>query len=122
MALTTHPDKLPSLAEGLSPATSFVEVRAAAEVLLDPIRRADFDAMRMNHLVRGVGRVSSVLESDDGVTIETDADGVGWVVAECRCGGEYRVLLRSSMTTSGNVTYHAECDCCSLVVEMKMMN
>lgn len=125
MALRTHPDKLVSRSPSTSAETtnapqpvSFVDVRRAAGVLLDPLQRAIFDGLRVHRIVRTDGRISSTLcDADvDHVVYDRDTDTY-WAIVECRCGGEYRVLLTSAPRGG---RYVCECETCSLVVELSM--
>jgi hypothetical protein len=126
MALLTHPDKTKFLTSATSLGTSgdhddklpsFVEVREAAGILLDPLQRAAFDGQRVNQLVRSEGRISSTLEDGDISEVVWDDETLTlWAVVECRCGGEYRVLL--SQDAPGGGRYVCECESCSLVVEL----
>ncbi|CUG91826.1 DNA-J chaperone, putative [Bodo saltans] len=125
MALLTHPDKKhdvpspsPSSSRNQSEVSlpTFVDVREAAGVLLDPLQRALFDGQRVHQLVRTEGRISSSLDDQDISDITFDEDSsTFWAVVECRCGGEYRVLL-SHAPKGGR--YVCECESCSLVVEL----
>lgn len=143
MALQTHPDKVHvspqsnshhASSGGAEPAAvgaatySFLLVRAAAEVLLDPHQRALYDQQRSQAMIRGCGACSdsyTLSEDFEAVPltgeVSDEPTGVELFQRECRCGGVYEVVLfahdRSHTEASGR-TVHCECDCCSLVVEV----
>jgi curved DNA-binding protein CbpA len=114
--LACHPDKLPVNAsddERIAACTEFRLVQEAAKVLNDPILRARADAALLGHLVQSCGRVSDRYAWSDFDRRDGDDESV---VMECRCGGEY-VIISASPPPPGE-TFHAECDSCSLLVEV----
>lgn len=99
-ALHSHPDK-----PYRDYPFSFIEVRAAAGVLLDARLRALYDAAELQQTVRWEGRVSDTVSfrefctdtDDEGCEKENgEKDGAraaAFATLECRCGGEYTVLM-----------------------------
>lgn len=108
MSLLTHPDKVGPDAR---PSPSFLQVKEAVTVLMDPVTRAEYDGKLLNRIVRTEGRVSSIYALDECHT-ELE-DGERWIVVECRCGGEYRTVWKE-----GASCVFAECDSCSLVIQV----
>ncbi|XQJ26477.1 chaperone protein DNAj, putative [Leishmania guyanensis] len=147
MALLTHPDKAkvkatttPSANSGetapcTAPPVSFLVVKEASEVLLDPCLRAAYDAAHSHVLEREVGAVSDTYYLEDDFTCvmidggEDDGQCVHVYQRECRCGGMYEVRPIPVVPTgsggdedvpisSSTYTVRCQCDSCSLVVEV----
>jgi DnaJ-class molecular chaperone len=113
--LRLHPDKLPAGAspdERAAACKAFHELQVAVKTLSDPVLRARHDAAEMGRVVDTVGRVSDVVSWSD---FDGRADD-GASTMECRCGGVYAVF-GDGPTPSDPV--HAECDSCSLLVEVR---
>ena len=110
-ALHTHPDKLAPTAskeERANACALFDRVREAARVLSDPVLRSTYDAAILGSILAHVGRVSDVYRISD-----FEAHESHWSM-ECRCGGSYVVFA----VPTQEHRVHAECDCCSLFVEV----
>ena len=166
-ALRSHPDK-----PYRDYPYSFVVVRHAAGVLLDARSRAAYDASVLQVTIRLEGRISdTVCVSEFAVEVNEEetlsvinasstsaSSGAssGWeavdatATLECRCGGEYTVLVvRHHSNSSSNTgeeekgppqtppaashSFHwdlppnekdvlAECDCCSLLIRVLPQN
>lgn len=114
--LKVHPDKLPptaTAAERAAACAAFQEVQRAVRTLSDPVMRARYDAAELGRVVDTVGRISDVF-----VWSEFDGKGDdGSATMECRCGGTYAVF--GDGPAEGHPV-HAECDSCSLMVEVKL--
>lgn len=113
----------------------FHMVKEASELLLDPYRRAAFDAAHTNAMVREVGSISdeySLLDDFQLVSMKPlGADTAMHIFQlECRCGGVYEVVVFPSFSVDdqgaaqevlyGEVGQRRRCECesCSLVVEV----
>ena len=114
--LQCHPDKLSvaaSPAEREASRLEFHRVKTAAQVLADPVARAQYVAGLVGQLVDSVGRVSDVVDLSE---FEASPEDEGPRVLECRCGGEYVIFAPPTRTAS----VFAECESCSLVIEVRL--
>ena len=115
-ALQEHPDKLPAGATDEArrvACAKFHELQMAVQTLSDPVLRARYDAAELGRVVDTVGRVSDVFIWSE---FETRSDD-GSRTMECRCGGTYAVFGEGPTNSS---PVHAECDSCSLMVEVRV--
>lgn len=110
-ALKLHPDKNQTPSENNN-SELFILATTACQILLDPLRRAAYDASILSGYIRDVGRVSGTLDFAEDF-LPSGEDGV--YVASCRCGGEYAI----NMLAKKEGVVHSECDCCSLVVAVE---
>lgn len=113
-ALATHPDKRVCATEEDKQRANeaFNAVVTAGRTLSDPSARARYDAAMFGTLVDAVGRVSDRFGFDEFAAADADRPQV-WA-CECRCGGVYEVVG----AVAPGETRHAECDTCSLLVEV----
>lgn len=128
-ALRTHPDKQSA---ALPHPFSFLQVRAAGQLLMDPELRSRYDHLQFQSAVRTVGLVSGSFDlTEFEVSAEVGAGGGGsdgrptvllLFSLECRCGGVYEVLCECYADTlspvESTVRRQSACDCCSLVIEV----
>jgi hypothetical protein len=98
---------LPQGDDDLVAKARFNELQEAFDVLADEAKRREYDAA-LSHLRSTALRASSTVELDD-CDIE-EADGTAFAVAECRCGGQYRVEL-GAVSVEGVIV---SCNSCSL--------
>ncbi|RNC58373.1 chaperone DnaJ protein, partial [Trypanosoma cruzi] len=133
LALCTHPDKrkngstneeeLGAMLEGYP----FHVVKEASELLLDPLRRAQYDHGREQAYVRSVGAVSDTHElsefflAEEKVVYDTTMKDGGVLrmrvyKLECRCGGVFELFITEREVGTQGVNKRCECDCCSLVI------
>lgn len=149
MALRTHPDKQSAQRSGEgapshpsnSSTFTFHVVKAAAEMLLDPLQRRLYDQIRFQSQIRTVGAVSDTYSLAEDFTLvyhvqsspptaedtamcgrcncaEERKETLAEVYQmECRCGGTYEVV-RFTTSSSSSTVWRSECDCCSLVIEV----
>lgn len=150
-ALESHPDKSQSRrgadeetqTSAIPSPIPFVVVSAAANLLLDPMRRRQYDQLLFLNKLSVAGRISNSDEVEFGfeaqggefvVISDDEAEGnqsldepedFKWCGLECRCGGWYRVAIPISVwdhkDTQGGAhlaprTVHVECESCSLVI------
>ncbi|KAG8345236.1 DnaJ domain [Trypanosoma vivax] len=128
LALSTHPDKQSSPATGNEPVPNtrvkypFYLVKEAADQLLDPLRRAEYDSGGHLLSARSAGVVSDSYNLSEFELVDKKLLPVGVVVLvyrmECRCGGVFEVFLTRSEGAEANYHQLCECDSCSLVVEV----
>eukprot|EP00744_Colponema_vietnamica_P019696 GILI01027895.1.p1 GENE.GILI01027895.1~~GILI01027895.1.p1 ORF type:complete len:210 (-),score=41.11 GILI01027895.1:59-688(-) len=146
-ALESHPDKQASSVEAGSmasyPVVPFIVVSAAATLLLDPVRRRQYDQLLFLNKLSTAGRISNsdevefgledaggefVILGDDEAEEDTSADDNSdfrWCGLECRCGGWYRVAIPSAFWKPSSDqqlaerTIHVECESCSLVIAVE---
>ncbi|RNF05329.1 chaperone DnaJ protein [Trypanosoma rangeli] len=133
LALCTHPDKrIYSEPNGEVLAVTqtnqpFHVVKEASELLLDPLRRAQYDHGREQAYVRSVGAVSDRYDLSEFVLVEEKCvcDSTGQdngvirmrvYTLECRCGGVFEVFITEREVEARGVHKFCECDCCSLVI------
>ncbi|EKF31170.1 chaperone DNAJ protein, putative [Trypanosoma cruzi marinkellei] len=133
LALCTHPDKRKngSTNEEELGATlamyPFHVVKEASELLLDPLRRAQYDHGREQAYVRSVGAVSDTHDlsefflAEEKVVYDTTMQIGGFLrmrvyKLECRCGGVFELFITEREAETQGVNKRCECDCCSLVI------
>ncbi|CBH16410.1 chaperone protein DNAj, putative [Trypanosoma brucei gambiense DAL972] len=134
LALTTHPDKQGSNTSGgeaqmmLYSSHPFYVIKEASDILLDPVRRAEYDEGQQRMYARSIGVVSDVHDISDFRLVEErkalcSEDRVCGDVTiqvyemECRCGGAFEIFLVKG--EEGNVDKLCGCDSCSLIVSVR---
>ena len=121
-ALLCHPDRrTPYDAPAASSAGSFTELVAAYELLVDPIRRAQYDATQQSRSVRAAGCCSATYSVRDFECAQSEVEDAAAVsityTLECRCGGSF-VVCRPKFCDTIPLPLHVECDSCSLIVKV----
>eukprot|EP00672_Neobodo_designis_P028753 CAMPEP_0174830812 /NCGR_PEP_ID=MMETSP1114-20130205/2739_1 /TAXON_ID=312471 /ORGANISM="Neobodo designis, Strain CCAP 1951/1" /LENGTH=142 /DNA_ID=CAMNT_0016064621 /DNA_START=28 /DNA_END=453 /DNA_ORIENTATION=- len=111
----THPDKLPATAtaeQRRQACDAFNELQIAVRTLSDPVARSRYDAAELGRVVNTIGRVSDVVSWSEFDCRDED----GSMTMECRCGGSYAVF---GAGPTQDCAVFAECDSCSLLVEIR---
>ncbi|KEG08072.1 putative chaperone DNAJ protein [Trypanosoma grayi] len=133
LALRTHPDRNIDYfreEEDVSAAHvthPFYVVKDASELLLDPLRRAEYDQIQQQAYVRSVGAVSDTYNIDDFDLVEErvvdlpESKNTGVVTMltyqmECRCGGIFELFVTKEVGETREIDNLCKCDCCSLVI------
>ncbi|CAD2222354.1 chaperone DnaJ protein [Angomonas deanei] len=111
-ALETHPDKC-----GPTAGESFLLVKEAATLLLDPYQRSQYDQLRLQTTVRLTGEVSDSYRLGEDFDLTAEETGYQVYQRECRCGGLYEVIVFEG---EKRTVVRCECDCCSLTVEVDL--
>ncbi|ORC92744.1 chaperone DnaJ protein [Trypanosoma theileri] len=135
LALLTHPDKIHNVNQLgdnmilLREPQPFHVIKEASEILMDPLRRAQYDHGQQQSYVRSVGVVSDTYDlsefdlKDERILCRSDEKENNVVIIrvyalECRCGGSFELFLTQQESEMQEIEKLCECDCCSLVISV----
>ncbi|KAH9589426.1 DnaJ domain [Trypanosoma melophagium] len=135
LALLTHPDKIHHISQVednailLRQSHPFHVIKEASEILLDPLRRAQYDHGQQRSYLRSAGVVSDTYDlsefnlKDERIFCNTNDNESNVVVIrvyalECRCGGSFEVFVTHQDSEIQEIEKLCECDCCSLVISV----